>query len=183
MRLLLGMLCFLVCSITSAAPTDIAQRSKLAEQLVEIFGIQSTYDEAASRCMKATSALEEGLLALAANHPDRFEGIASNTVYWPEVRTIYADYMNATCSAVSGTKLRPLFVQAYAEEMTQEQLSTAITFCSSPAGREMIVRNRIVTLKITAAAAEAADAAANRATPVFLQSMAVLQAKAKQAAN
>lgn len=178
MRIVGTVLLCLVCSCAAAEPGDMTRRNQLAEQLVDAFGLTSIYDDVAARCMKPAEVLENDLRAVAAKHPEQFEGILPDSIYWSEVRTIYADYMNVNCTVASGKQLRPLFVQAYAEEMTEQELSAAIAFYSTPVGKAIANRSRAVTLKVTSAANKAADVAVDQAGGRFKEAIRVLRAKA-----
>lgn len=178
MRHLAAVFLCLLSTSSVAGAADMTERRKLASEYVEIAGLRGVYDESAARCAKPASALESDLLSLAVKHPAQFEGISQGTPYWQEALDIYAQYINTHCTSISGKKLQPLFVAAYAQEMTEEQLKTAIAFYATPAGKALSAGSRAVTLAVTAAASQAAELALDNASGIYLQAMKQLQSRA-----
>jgi hypothetical protein len=69
------------------------------------------------------------------SNPGSFGGISPQSVYWPEVESIYVEYRSGTCTYLNVDSFLAYYAGVLSNKNTEEDLRAALRFYSSPAGK------------------------------------------------
>jgi len=116
------------------SPASLERRTALSMQLLELVGYRAILGESGKQCTQSTPS--EARKAFT-NSPGSFGGLSPQSAYWPEVERIYIKYEKTKCAAFANGDLFRSFAQSYARDLSEADLSAAIAFHSSDAGKRI----------------------------------------------
>jgi len=116
----------------------VAEDSRLASarQLVGLMRYDAQIAEALRQCKDATRTTLTPESFFQAQ-PMFFGGITPTSKYWPEVAEAFRTYYDEACSYMDPNRFVEITVRGYANALTEEQLTQAITFYSSALGETL----------------------------------------------
>lgn len=108
-------------------------RCKKASQLVAVLGYEDTIKAFQDSCFEQSKAFSPDVLIK--KDPSLFYGITAESRKWPKVTEAYEHYKREYCV----DSVRPLLLDAYrdawAKNLTDEELASALAYLRSPSGR------------------------------------------------
>lgn len=79
--------------------------------------------------------------------PGKFGGIDPHSEYWQEARAIYGDFMSAVCMEPSLARQLSIADEAFAQNMSPEDMQRTLEFYRTPAGKKLLVANLAIAKK------------------------------------
>lgn len=136
---LLGMSCL--------QPVYAAESARdLADEFVRLLRYDEQYRDYQKQCLTTAGAVSPE--ALVRQSPDRFFGIKPGSKYWPQIVAAYEAFYREACERPTGQEFLDALAQAYAEQLSSDELRAALAFYSSATGQRLVGAHKEATRNV-----------------------------------
>jgi hypothetical protein len=140
-----GVLTALLGLSASHGDADDTERG-LADRFVRLLRYDEQYHDYQKQCLSTAAAVTpEELLR---QSPDRFFGIKPGSKYWPEIVAAYETFYQEACARPTEQEFLDALAEAYAEQLSLEQMREALTFYSGDTGQRLVGAHKEATRNV-----------------------------------
>jgi uncharacterized protein DUF2059 len=123
-----------------------AGSSRLAVRLVDLMNYEQQFYEYKQQCIVAGTTIPVDRVLGVTETSEAL--VRPGTKYWPRVIAAYQSYYDELCSRPTKDEFLAALASAYADQLSDEDLASAIEFHSSTLGRRLVASHQVAAKSV-----------------------------------
>jgi hypothetical protein len=138
--------CGVLLALSGLHPAHAESERELADRFVRLLRYDEQYRDYEKQCLSTAGAVSPE--ALVRQSPERFFGIKPGSKYWPDIVAAYEAFYLEACERPTEEEFLNALAEAYAEELSLEEIREALAFYSGSTGQRLVGAHKAATRNV-----------------------------------